>query len=399
MKKILLSFICCLMPFVCCSADYEHSYGSGVGYNITDATKAAWGYPSVVTTSVVNTSVNYGKFRIQDGWACCGSGSSDEEKIKYAQTYGNDDQAIMAFVANIINEHGALFCLTQIHVGSSKKPFHLYYQRPYRPELQCAWFCEPGWDGDACSERTNQTATCNTVNYSQEISRIKTSKYPNPDSITLHQMCAGFAQNVGLLDAAYVSRFPHEIVVGAVDFMEHGIVAKPIVLAAVGNHPRITQLITSEANSGTQKVLCAQGFTADDKCNISSSNCGKSIWCDTEVGKYFNSKIHIKQTNGYCDVFVCKDALTAFDDNFNCVSCQGTGKGRCNVSGKPDFGKCIECANGQFFDSTNCTCVQARQLTKFMMKYGKNRSDDVSEQCWTKEDSTSYENCVMSAVE
>jgi hypothetical protein len=184
--------------------------------------------------------------------------------------------------------------------------------------------------------------------------------------------------------------------------MEHGIVARPILIGVVGDHPYVTWLSTSGVATGKTQVLCAQGFTADDNCNVSSKNCGKTLWCTGYSEDVYKSKAAEleKVVNGYCTAYVCTGDKALSDDLKSCVDCKVDARtGRCDVLGNSLFGKCKRCAVGQFFNSTTCECDAARAISKDKMQYGKNRSDVVTNQCWVKEDAKSYKECVLKSLE
>ena len=407
MKKVLFLCICCLLSFVCNAKDWDYTNGWGAQYKVTDAVKDFWGNPRLNLQNPQDNSVDYiastdddksvdtldGRgFRIKEGWACCG-GTVEAAEID------KDDQAIMAFVAHNITEHGAEFCLTEITVASGPQ-FSLWYQEPNWPGLGCHWFCEPGWDGEACQSQTNSDSACNITNFKERIREVAANKYTGNDALAVHGARQGVAEFMAVFDSGYVwGVYPHEIVLGAVGFMEHGIVAKPISLGAVGDAPKITWL-TSSGATGKQKVLCAQGFTADDRCNVSSKNCGKTMWCDAKRGnEYYKEGTHKKQINGFCETFVCADTSKALNDKYECVDCPSNGlRGRCDVISKPAFGKCVDCGIGQFFNPATCECDTARRLSVSDMQYGARQSDVVANQCWTKNDTASYKECVLEAL-
>lgn len=397
MKNVFVFFVFFLFAGVCNAAEYYYSSsiaGSGLTYKVTDSVKNAWGNPTVNAGYIQDQSTNYGNFRILDAWACCSTNSlpSDTGKIEV-----EDDGAVLALVARNITEHGAEFCLTQLAVGSSSSRFYIYHQQPNWPGLPCAWFCEPGYDGVACKDSTSEDSACNTTDYAQWYSqRHSATPYKGNDSITLHNKRIGVAEFTAVLDSLDVHNFyPHQIVVGAVDFKQHGISAKPIVVAGVGNHPTTTFLTSSATTSGKEKILCAQGFTKNDKCDMSSKNCGSDAWCNGYSSSNFNSNIHAKQLNGVCNVIVCKDGK-ALNSDFSCSECSGGAKARCDASGNDLFGRCIECNIGQVMDQETCQCVSARRLSKEVMQYGNKTSSVVlADQCWTKEDSEEYKKCIL----
>jgi len=396
-KKIFIAFVFLLLPSVGYSGYYDlddSCMHTGLKYKITDTIKKSWGSPIINKTYIQDKTGQYAEFRIKEGWSCCGGDSAGDASKNNA-----DDQAIIAFVANNITEHGAEFCLTQIYVASSSSGFYMRFQQPNWPGLQCAWFCEPGWDGTACTDKTSEGAACNTTDYKSSIQAIKSrGPYSGNDSIRWNQGRMGVAEYVTVLDQQKINNFyPHKIIIGATQFNAHGIEAEPILLGAVGNHPIATVLTSQKAASGIKKVLCAQGFTRDDKCNVSSKNCGSDIFCTKEDEKNFSSKKgHAKQINGICTSVVCADGSKGLDSSYNCVSCGDTiQSGKCSVYGNVSFGKCIKCAVGQYFDATDCTCKEARKFGTDALKYGNNKTEAASLQCWSLEDFAKYKECVV----
>nr|MBQ0091680.1 hypothetical protein [Candidatus Enterousia merdequi] len=400
MNKLFSFFICFLAPVMSYGAYYEltnDNIGSGLTYKVTDSIKQIWGNPQINPTYIQDKSSGFGDFRIKDGFACCGDTSGDTAQNN------KDDQAIIAFVANNISEHGAEFCLTQIHVASSNTYFPMMFQQPNWPGLPCAWFCEPGWDGLACKDQTNTESACNTTDYKSAIDALRNSSpYQGNDSIKWSKGRMGVAEYIAILDATWVNNFyVHNIVVGATKFNEHGIEAEPILLSAVGDHPATTWLQSSSTTTGIKKVLCAQGFTKDDKCSISSKNCGADIFCSAEDKKNFNkSKGHTTQINGICTAVICSDGSKALDSSYNCVACGDTVQsGKCSVLGDNSFGKCIKCPVGQYFDNVDCTCKDARRLGTDALKYGNNRTEAATLQCWSLVNMEKFQECVLNTTD
>ena len=404
MKKILLFVFCTFISSTCNAIYYYETwngYGSSLTYKVDDAVKSAWGNPTLSATFIQDASKDYGKFRIKEGYACCAD-STPVTSSSFSSDKSKDDVAIIALVAHNITEHGAEFCLTQFAAASGGSEFPIYHQQPNWPGLNCAWFCEPGYDGAGCLEKTNENSTCDTTDYEKTYNTLHANAnyndgaYTGNDSITLHRKRMGVGEYTAALDFKKINNFyHHEIVIGAVDFMQHGIVARPVLLAAVGNHPYRTYLTSSGITSGIKKTLCAQGFTKNDKCEISSKNCGSNIWCNGYSDSKLNTSIHNKQMSGFCNVITCKDGSKGLNDNFQCVDCGSAPNGRCDVLGNAAFGKCVKCDTGKYFDSATCECVVARRVTKEDMQYGSGGSSAiVSEQCWAKESFAEYRKCV-----
>lgn len=388
MKKVVLSLIGC--AFVTNSAFCDPYYLNGWN-RVSGAAYTAWGSPSLSKSYIQDKTSGPGKFRIKEGWACCGSSAQD------AENNNQDDQAIMAFIAKDIYEHGGWFCLTQLSVGSGYGGFPIYNQQPNWPGMQCGPLCEPGWDGPGCSQKTSADSPCNTTDFAAAIKEVQKSKYTGNDAFALHRQRMGTATTQDYFSMYWVNNFyQHAVYLGATDFMQHGIVAQPVLVAAVGNHPKITSITTGPAASGKTKVLCAQGFTKNEKCEISSKNCGSNVWCNGYSDSDFNSSKHVKQMSGFCNIIVCRDGSKALDSDFNCIDCDAAPNGRCDVAGHEMFGKCVKCSVGKIFDAATCNCADARSVSKDIMQYGKGGANStVLEQCWTKEGTDDFQNCVL----
>lgn len=393
MKWVLFCLAVLIFPTVGITGEYDYD---ATGGNVSDTILNAWGAPKINPGFIQDASDAVGNaFTIKSGYACCGGHEEGTGKF-YLNT--EDDVAHIGFIAQKnVSEHGAEFCLTQVHAASSTTTFYLRYQQPNWPGLPCAWFCEPGWDGIECKEQTSVNHACNTTNYAAAIDKVKKEVYSGNDAIAISGRRMGVADSVAFLDSLKIKDFyPHQIVLGAVEFKEHGIVVTPIILGAVGDHPIRTHVTAQKATSGARKTFCAQGYTNGEDCRVSSNQCGKEKLCVGYDEKKFDSKIHEKRPNGLCSVIVCKDESKGLDSNYKCVDCLDNIKGgRCNVVEHDEMGRCVECPIGKFFDETDCACKTARVLSNNQMKYGQFEGDVVTKQCWTMNDSKAFLECML----
>lgn len=399
MKKTFLGILIMFLPtFVNAGSQY---YNIGAGPNVSEEILKAWGAPTIAPGYIQDRNgPEASKFKIKSGWACCGSVTAGTKNKAIISIL--DDEAYMALLAQKnISEHGAEFCLTQVAAASSFDVFYIEFQQPNWPGMQCAWFCEPGWDGPECKEKTSPEHACNSTNYIEEIKRVQKDIYDGNDAITLHGHRPGVANNIAVLASRYPDpwRYPHQIVLGAIDFKEHGIVVTPMLLGSVGNHPVTTWVTAQKATGGVTKTLCAQGYTNGEDCKMSSTRCGVDTFCTGHSGKY-NKSIHAKRPNGMCSVVACKDESKALDVNFNCIDCEpDVRQGRCNVVGLDTLGQCIKCDTGLYFDDTDCTCKPVRMtLTKQQMKFGAFEGDLPAKQCWAMTDMEKIKKCLQSVM-
>ena len=58
------------------------------------------------------------------------------------------------------------------------------------------------------------------------------------------------------------------------------------------------------------------------------------------------------------------------------------------------------CTTGEIYNSTQKGCVQAAQLSKMAMQFGKNKdaSTDIDDQCWAKSTPDEYKQCITGTL-
>ena len=387
--------------------------------NVSPAAATAWGNPYMDTTYIQDADRAPLGFKIKQGYACCTNMSYDQvanirgdARTEDRIITTKDDVAIMVFVARKIYEHGGQFCLTQLSAVSSPSGLSIINQQPNWPQMPCMVLCQPGYDGPTCSKEVKEGTTgndtpCNTDDIAAYISKVKQRVYENSDSITLHKWRMGVADDMEYFARDKMSgRYEHVIYLGATDFMQHGVVAQPMLVSSVGSQIP-TSLKSGPAISGISKVLCAQGFTKNDKCEINSKNCGSNVWCNGYSDSNFKSNIHNKQMKDSCNIIVCKDRSKALDANFNCVDYNGFNTGLCEKEDVYEegglvslYGKLVKCEEGYVFEASTCECNKASYvISKDLMQYGPRgrNTEMINEQCWTKESSEDFKDCVLGA--
>jgi len=396
MKKIALILSLLIVPGIVLAGESWY-WTEDMGFGSHDS---VWGKPTVNDT-IVESSSNVGEFEINPKNIT--QYHTTEEQNKTFRTF-------VAFVAHEIATHGAKFCLTQIGTWYGSQKHVIYYQNPYVPgSFQCAWFCEPGYDGYRCHDETSAASACDAVNYKKVHddewkTGLKPEKWWNR---------AGAAHQVKFYASKYmVSGFLQQVILGATEFKEHGLVVKPILLSTNGTSTSLG-LASTPAN-GVTKTLCAQGFTKNDKCEMSSGTCGGDIpWCryfreNKEWGQFvangYDSTLHYKEpseewidTNDKskgkqaCYSPKCKNGMN-FGTDLKCSSCADTVMGGfCDIDGNANKGKCMNCNIGQYFDKETCECKQMSTIID--KKYLVSGPYD-NKQCWTIADTTEYKTCV-----
>lgn len=416
MKKICFVIFC---MFVSSFAMAGGQYNLTTSDILNDASiQSSWGSPKIGETILEINSDN-GKFVIRTGnWApkCF----NDTSVLKHAT-------AVAAMVAHDISEHGAYFCWTGIFAASNGDSRKINFTNIYAWDYQCAWFCEPGYDGDRCEYKLsdlNYNMACNSENYAKMYSDRQDG---NVDNFTCPSYRDGVADKVVTFDFGDISGYPHAVVLGAWDFKDHGIIARPMLISRIGNvgggDDNNYWLPKKPASGGISKTLCAQGYTKNEKCEMSSQNCTNGnanipfcyYWqTDTTWGQLvmnsFNPDVHVKvpatecvnrDSSGKCVSgspkqacynIACKNGF-GFGADRKCDSCPyKVQSGYCEKSGHDNFGKCVTCNDGQYFSQTSCECEPVAAIVNFnAMQYGKNNNAD----CWMLDKPDEYKKCIV----
>ena len=399
MKKIALFLSLLVLPTVA-FADASYYWTSTIG-TVDSGHSATWGYPKTNDT-VVEASGNVGQFEI-----------NGKSLSKYHTSHENTKtyRTFVAFVAHEIATHGAKFCLTQIGAWIDNSHW-IFYQNPYVPgDFQCAWFCEPGYDGYRCHDQTSAASACDTVNYKTTYDSWISGGGLSPSG--LWDRGAAAQQVKFFATGTPWGTFRQAVILGATKFEEHGLEVKPILLSRYGTSTSLG--LASVPANGVTKTLCAQGFTKNDKCEMSSGTCGGDIpWCrywneNREWGQFvkngYDSTIHYKEpgeewvdTSDHdkgkraCYNPQCKNGMN-FGSDLKCSSCADDVMGGfCDVEGNANKGKCMKCNVGQYFSKTDCECKQISTIIdkKYLVSgpYG-------DKQCWSIADLTEYRTCVL----
>lgn len=427
MRKVLFfSFIVSLFFFnEAFSSEYfiKQNFwgGSEVGWKVDTNVAADWGSPYIDTTHIQDNSHGTGDFRIKEGFACCGNINTwdsvdiirglkaieESQDCKYTKNQYpcQDDQSVMVFLAREVYAYGAKFCLTQLSAYSDQRGIYISHQQPNWPGMNCIVLCEPGHDGPTCNQKvgtSNEDTPCDITDISASIQEVKRNKYEGNDALGAHWMRMGTAQDQDYFARTMIDNYYENVIyLGATDFMQHGVTARPILVSAVGVHPSLSVIQTVPAISGKAKTLCAQGFTqlnANGECVMNSKNCGSNAWCTGSSDSNFRSDIHKKVRNGSCNVIFCKDGTKALDSDFDCKEYDGAKTGRCEKKENSLYGKLVECSVGEIFNADTCDCDKAKgPKSKDEMRYGPmgRNTINVNDQCWTKTGNDDFKYCVL----
>lgn len=470
MKKMLfLLFVICFIPtvsFAVCqnqqSGDFEFSECMFQGKNYSNAVKNFWGNPKINASETLSSNGSAGDFVLRRAWQCgkCDSNSWQNkadtdiyENCNNSKDYKSpDDEMILVYVATDVSEHGAEFCLTQFTSASWRHPqFFIYHQIPRTSKLQCAWFCEPGWDGDRC-ETKGLPAGRNTwgqlksawdeikLNYTGE--NLAKNLFAKSECAN----CSSAAYRTAVLDYKKTGKqvqpwggegasYQQEIVIGATGLIGdtnngfHGIKARPILIGAGGGHTACfsantekdnwssgdypydvnqrkfleheTRMFAKPVSGGKERVLCLQGYTLNENCDKSyTSGSGALTECTTQwygvdfsaLSNRFDEKKHYKKyyAAGGCLIYQCLNGMNfSSDDNYACSVCNDSPGGIQGLCLSTN--NCKWCGAGKCLNKTTCKCEECSAvLTMEQMRLGPNKLD----QCWEIIDADEFRACV-----
>ena len=416
MKSIALFLLFVFMPCVCAALNKNNyaSYQTSIA-NIDTEYSSVWGSP-IVSDNVVENSGQDGEFRIKSDLKCY------LDTGKWCQ-----NRSLGVFIAHDVDVHGAKFCITQVFAATGNDKFYIYYQTPYVPgDFQCAWFCEPGYSGERCQDKdvNSYSMACDNTDYEAVYDRLHGTGNGKL-SLAGRFNREGVVKNISFFtkEMVYNGRYQQDIVLGVTDFMKHGVVVQPMLLSTNGTVAAsetdtnyYTGLSATPASGGLKKVLCAQGFTKNDRCEQNSSTCSGNIdWCrywreNTTWGQYvvngYDSSLHYKepaeewvnpsnhsQGKQTCYNPKCKNGFDMGAD-LKCSACSENAKGGfCDVKDNENYNKCIKCNLGQYFSKTDCECKPVSKIIKLnVLQYGPEGND----QCWTMEnDAEKYKTCTF----
>lgn len=369
--------------------------------------KKAWGANSLLRLKAGKGSI--GDF-VQDGSIGAGKPVGFYE----------DEYGIGAVIAVEVTEHGGKFCPRSLHCANrgckdwSNLFVHYSENHINIDPTSCVWLCEPGYSGAGCKDVVTL----------------------NADDTVLDPKAGGVFSNIGVIQDRdqYYNRLSTPVfgfwqkdkrgyagadwddldvavVLGAIKFLEHGILAAPVRLECYQDCWSYIKEAYVPDGAKT-KLLCAAGYTSNsgktdcipltpdliEKDAFLRQNAGKKF-CSGWDEAQFSMEIHelILDEKADCVKFLCKDRLKAFPakGSFACDDCSTSIRG--GQSAKT--GLCIQCDRaGQYFDTDADECALADAFTVTDLKYGRNKTENdmknLSEQCWTKVVPSEYISCV-----
>ena len=390
MRKTVLFFIIGLLQIdVACAI------------NINTDARAWWGYNGQESYSYGNSGAK--EFVIAGGLRKSGPHG----------THG-DEWAIVAMVAEQIVEHGGLFCPYQIQCANKRKKqkaWTMYYEPVGFTHDKCIWLCESGYTGTNCMKRETDPTYCDKTSMHTraggKFTGLSVKTYGGDDGQKENKI-TGFHQ---------YGREEHDVVLGIVQFLEHGVKAAPVHIGCGRDNWKDVDSFVEviDLAPGVEKLLCAEGYTAADNgvdcveinkdvCEVQDLN-----FCANFDKTKYNSAMHYLETSYRenagpfhrklgCTKYFCTEPNTAFTSTTDttCAPCSTGVKGGTNI----ENGTCVKCATGEYFDEESNKCQSAHAYSKTEMQYGKGKTRQsnakLNDQCWTKVVPDEYKECVES---
>ena len=316
-------------------------------------------------------------------------------------TYGNDEGAIVALIAQKIYKNGAKICTTQIQAANANWTASIWIDYHFNEnEHKCITLCKSGWSGDECqihevsSEPCNLAPTFGTGSGSffvGQLSKLLTSggeKYKITTEVDV------FNQNNQFNTSN--SREADVVLLGVVGHLEHGLKVAPVQIVAERSRTwdaRVTSWIKSARSNGKTTILCAPGYIE------SNGDCVESTQCKTaeqtsqmcpgySVDDYDATNHIIKTENNGCTYFRCLNykGFKSENDKKTCVECEGGA-----LAYIKDDGTCGKCTKGEIAKNTHDGCWKENEVTQYSREQMKS-NDEL--QCWLETDARKFLGCV-----
>lgn len=384
-----------LFAFGCLFCSYD-AFGF---ITVSDLVKGAWG----ATESWGKTVGGAGDFILDGGTGMTKTGTC------------SDEYALVGVIAEQFNEHGGYFCPKHVQCANKRKKswasMHMYEPTGFSVG-KCVWLCEDGYTGTNCAKHTASVPGMDLPTNASDggvFSGVSVNKGKCWND--------GGVQNAhsGVRIFHWWANYGNEDVIvalGAVDFLEHGIKAAPVLIGCAGEDDKNNRSWIYNVGlygGGKTKLLCAEGYMANSTgtdCTRATAQAlelkgavkesGKSFCLDWDETKY-DSSIHTIDLSGDCIKYFCKDSTKAFpgSGDFSCADCTG------NIRGGQDkkTGLCVKCDQpGQYFDVDSGECKSARAYTTFELQYGKGKTKATAgaleNHCWIYVSPEDYKICV-----
>lgn len=318
----------------------------------------------------------------------------------------SDEWAVVGVIAQKIVEHGGYFCPYQIQCANKNRKaetWTMYYYPNGFGSVGCSWVCEPGYAGANCLSQSSTPSVYDTKIYGtgsgQKFGGLSL-KTTGGSADQKESEVSGFDQ--------FGSDPESDILLGVLKFGQHGVVAGPVKVTCGRSGYKDAQSYVAAIGvvTGSQKLLCANGYKANDtgsdcvpiSADVAATQTVK--FCDGFTQSGYKSDTHSLEQASGCSKYFCTDKTKAFPKtgDFSCVDCSASVKGGVSKIN----GQCVQCQTSQYFDSVTSTCKSAIMYTKIELQYGRGKARDTAgdlmKQCWTLAAPADYKKCVMTGI-
>ncbi len=323
------------------------------------------------------------------------------QKASSNGTWG-DEGAIVGVIARKIVEHGGYFCPEQFQCANSNNSGHTWTTYYYPDGFswdKCAWLCEAGYSGENCTRNNATAAFCDKSSY-----RMPNGKFSVKGLKTSGKNSGEHEWDIPFINNWYEKwgwyRNEIDVVLGAISFRDHGIVASPVHLKCAREASE--SWVAWAGKIGKSKLLCAAGYTANaDGTDCVPEGCllAELPMCENFDKALYSETRHSLMQSGDCIKYFCKADGTAFAraGDTACTSCPTDGSGGTD----PNTGLCVICDQYKYFNSDTGQCETAQVYTKSDLQYGKGKTrgdaaTNPGDQCWATLNPTVYQECVRS---
>lgn len=313
-------------------------------------------------------------------------------------TFGdNDEGAIVATIARNIYENGAYLCTTQIQAAhrNGRRYIWLDYYEPLNGS-HCAPMCKKGFYGATCNLTTSQD--CDQTNYKSKFkATLKTNGGYDVTNYTKDMVVFDY-QN----QRANNSKQATHVVLGVVEYKEHGVVVAPIKV--IGERDGVAtwgqkSWIESANSNGNTTLLCAEGYVP----NNNNTDCNEASWCENKKqlnklcpgysSSEYDEDVHELQKGTDSNGKSCYNircfagyGFKSENDKATCIPCEGGPLAYVN-----NDGFCDVCIKGEYPNGTTCKKGNMDTYSQTQMKSGPNGGRD----CWLETDPEKFGGCVI----
>ncbi|MBO4583024.1 MAG: hypothetical protein J5714_03155 [Alphaproteobacteria bacterium] len=310
-------------------------------------------------------------------------------------TYGNDEGAMVALMAQEIYKNGAKICATQIQAANADFTASIWIDYHFDKEKHtCITLCKSGWSGSKCETHEISTSSCDSAPtfgtetgtyFAGQLTKLLTS---GKDNYKITKEVQVFDQDNHFNTSD--SREAYAVVLGVVRNLTHGLKVAPVRIDVERSRTwngTVTSWITSAKTNGLTTILCAAGYVEQNDNCVLAEECqpGYKRTCSGyETGFDEDQHTWDIDVENDCKYFICKEGSDyAFKPGTTkeCKKCERTAHQGIVK------GVCKDCED-RILVGEQCkgyTPISPKELLDGMFDIGK---------CWMKSSLSEYKSCV-----